>query len=82
MNSLSFEKNYDRLKKFHRVRSLTEIFSKHFSSGFFEEETLKNIKENISNYKKKEQLRLNKLEFLTKLLEKIDLKINQNKILN
>ncbi|KAB8039879.1 hypothetical protein GCL60_06340 [Silvanigrella paludirubra] len=82
MNDFVFKKNYERLKKFHRVKSLKEILNIEFSSRVFEDETIIKIKENINNYKKREQIRLNKIDILTKLLEKIDLKIHQKKILN
>ena len=82
MNDFMFKKNYERLKKFHRVKSLKEILNIEFSSRVFEDETIIKIKENINNYKKREQIRLNKIDILTKLLEKIDLKIHQKKILN
>lgn len=82
MNDFMFKKNYERLKKFHRVKSLKEILNIEFSSHVFEDETIIKIKENINNYKKREQIRLNKIDILTKLLEKIDLKIHQKKILN
>ena len=82
MNDFVFKKNYERLKKFHRVKSLKEILNIEFSSRVFEDETIIKIKENINNYKKRDQIRLNKIDILTKLLEKIDLKIHQKKILN
>ncbi|MBX9839408.1 MAG: hypothetical protein K2X69_13970 [Silvanigrellaceae bacterium] len=82
MNEFLSKKNYERLKKFHRVKSLKDILNIEFSSRIFEDETINKIKENINNYKKREQIRLNKIDILTKLLEKIDLKIHQKKILN
>ena len=82
MNEFLSKKNYERHKKFHRVKSLKDILNIEFSSRIFEDETINKIKENINNYKKREQIRLNKIDILTKLLEKIDLKIHQKKILN
>ncbi|WP_397600961.1 hypothetical protein [Silvanigrella sp.] len=79
MNEFLSKKNYERLKKFHRVKSLKDILNIEFSSRIFEDETINKIKENINNYKKREQIRLNKIDILTKLLEKIDLKIHQKK---
>jgi hypothetical protein len=63
MNEFLSKKNYERLKKFHRVKSLKDILNIEFSSRIFEDETINKIKEDI----------------LTKLLEKIDLKIHQKK---
>ena len=47
MNDFVFKKNYERLKKFHRVKSLKEILNIEFSSRVFEDETIIKIKENI-----------------------------------
>jgi hypothetical protein len=43
--------SYERLKNFYRVKSLSEIFKKKQTDLFFEEETLFQIKKNISNFR-------------------------------
>jgi hypothetical protein len=72
---------YEKLKNFQRVKSLKELYHSQFKKNLYEDETIISIKENINNYKKKEQIRLKKIDFLTKLLEKIEEKTTNNKII-
>lgn len=69
------KQDYEKLKNFHRIKSLRDIFVVNSNYSFFEDETLTKIKENINNYKIKEQVRLKKIEKLTKFLERIEYKI-------
>lgn len=72
------KQDYEKLKNFHRIKSLRDIFVVNSNYSFFEDETLTKIKENINNYKIKEQVRLKKIEKLTKFLERIEYKIKNN----
>jgi hypothetical protein len=76
------EYTYEKLKNFQRVKSLREIFHSGSKKKILEDETIVKIKENINNYKKKEQIRLKKIEALTQLLDKIEKKVIHNKFRN
>lgn len=70
---------YEKLKNFQRVKSLKDILRLNDGKSCFEDETILKIKENIFNYKKREQERLRKIEVLTQLLNKIEEKTIHNK---
>lgn len=71
--------NYAILKNFQRVKSINEIFQNKINKNILEDTTIIKIKENINNYKKKELIRLRKLEILNQLIDKVEAKIIQNK---
>ncbi len=79
MSQVLLNRNYERLRNFYRINSLKDFFNLKAKAVLFEDETLNSIKENINNYKLKEQLRLKKIENLTKILEKIEYKIKLGK---
>ena len=79
MGQVLLNRNYERLRNFYRINSLIDYFKLKNKTIKFEDETLHSIKENINNYKLKEQLRLKKIEKLTKILEKIEYKIKLGK---
>ncbi|APJ02944.1 hypothetical protein [Silvanigrella aquatica] len=79
MNLLINEYSYEKLKKFHRVKSLKEIPTSEIIHPIFEDETISKIKENINSYIKLEQIRMKKIEYLTHLLDKIEKKVVQKK---
>lgn len=82
MTYLLNEYTYEMLKKFQRVKSVREIFHLETGKKVFEDETILKIKENIYNYKKREQNRLRKIEALTRLLDKIEEKSIYHKFHN
>ncbi|KAB8029168.1 hypothetical protein [Fluviispira multicolorata] len=66
------EQTYKKIKNFHRINNINELFQKDLSANLFEDNTIIKIQENIYNYKKKELERLRKLEMLTQLLKRIE----------
>ncbi|WGL58931.1 hypothetical protein QEJ31_10400 [Pigmentibacter sp. JX0631] len=78
MSHLFLNQNYDRLKVFHRIKSLKDFIAFENRKIIFEDETFLKIKENVDIYKNKEQVRLKKIELLTKILEKIEIKMRFN----
>ncbi len=82
MTYFMIDSTYEKLKNFQRVKSLREIFHSESGKKIFEDETIIKIKENINDFKKKEQIRLRKIEALTQLLNRIEEKVLHNKFHN